>query len=143
MTKGRVKLQYHLQRVWLLIVSCTANRAYEHIAGLRLTPLLGQVIFQGLNLPLVIMGDLQPSAAVLLSSPASLCVYIYVCVWGHCTIPLPSLLYILVTPPSFRWHLYSSFYVCVCDVDSSCDNSETKVIFKETVMQRGCETAPA
>lgn len=90
------------------------------------------------------MGDLQPSAAVLLSSPASLCVYIYVCVCGrgHRTIPLLSMLYILVTLPSFRRHLYSSFYVSVCvNVDSSCDNSETKVIFKETVMQRGCETA--
>lgn len=85
-------------------------RAYEHTACLRSAPLLGQaMIFQGLNLSLVIRGDLQPSAAELRSHPASSCACTSVCVDRVISLSPHPLLCILVTLPSLLRHIVPPF----------------------------------
>lgn len=74
--------------------------------------------------------------AICCWASVSPCVFMrmYECVRGQGHLPLtpPLVVYSChssISPPAYR----SSFYVCGCDFDSSCDNSETKVIFKDAV----------
>lgn len=103
----------------------TYNKGIVCLRSVTPAPLLGQVmIYQGLNLPLVIMEDLQPSAAgasvlpcIFVCLCGCACICARRCRQGHFShllsnpLAVPSLC-ILVTLPSFLQHMFS-FSVCL------------------------------